>query len=59
MIPVQSYFTCCPNYSEAGHKDKIHQPAAGELSLAENMTDFMTHSPLITKSYICMHAKTH
>lgn len=49
----------CPNYSEAGHKDKIHQPAAGELSLAENMTDFMTHFPLITKSYVCMHAETH
>lgn len=50
----------CPNYSEAGHKDKIHQPAARELSLAEKMTDFMTHFPLITKSmYVCMHAKTH
>lgn len=49
----------CPNYSEAGHKDKIHQPAARELSLAEKMTDFMSRFPLITKSmYVCMQKHT-
>lgn len=49
----------CPNYSEAGHKDKTHQPASRELSLAEKMTDFITHFPLITESmYVCMQKHT-
>lgn len=46
----------CPNCSEAGHKDKIHQPAVKSGRKYDWLHDSFSSD---YKEHVCMHAKTH